>query len=99
MVADGRRLPFADLSFDVVFCNSVIEHLGDNESQRRLAAEIRRVAPRAALEKRSAAAWRRYVDELRLLSPAGMRTLIPASRVMIERLLGIPKSILAVKTD
>ncbi len=40
---DGRRLPFADQSFDIVFSNSVIEHVGDGESQRQFAAEIARV--------------------------------------------------------
>ena len=40
---DGRRLPFADNSFDIVFSNSVIEHVGDMESQRQFAAEIARV--------------------------------------------------------
>ncbi len=41
--ADGRMLPFPDQSFDVVFSNSVIEHVGDSASQRRFAAEIARV--------------------------------------------------------
>src|SRR5690349_18318820 len=41
--ADGRDLPFRDQSFDIVFSNSVIEHVGDGESQRRFAAEIARV--------------------------------------------------------
>lgn len=41
--ADGRRLPFADQSFDIVFSNSVIEHVGDWDSQRAFAAEIARV--------------------------------------------------------
>jgi hypothetical protein len=41
--ADGRALPFADHSFDIVFSNSVIEHVGDGESQRQFAEEITRV--------------------------------------------------------
>jgi SAM-dependent methyltransferase len=41
--ADGRALPFRDQAFDVVFSNSVIEHVGDWESQQRFAAEAVRV--------------------------------------------------------
>jgi Methyltransferase domain len=41
--ADGRELPFADDSFDIVFSNSVIEHVGDRESQRQFAEEVTRV--------------------------------------------------------
>ena len=40
---DGRRLPFRDRSFDIVFSNSVIEHVGDWDSQQRFATEIARV--------------------------------------------------------
>ena len=43
VAGDGRTLPFRDQSFDVVFSNSVIEHVGDAESQRRFAREVMRV--------------------------------------------------------
>lgn len=46
VVADGRRLPFRDNSFDVVFCNSVIEHLEGAAMRREFANECRRVARR-----------------------------------------------------
>jgi len=43
VAGDGRRLPFRDRAFDIVFSNSVIEHVGDAESQRQFASEIARV--------------------------------------------------------
>jgi hypothetical protein len=43
ILGDGTRLPFADQSFDLVFSNSVIEHVGSREQQIRFAAEIARV--------------------------------------------------------
>jgi hypothetical protein len=43
ILADGRRLPFRDGAFDVVFSNAVIEHVGDLADQGRFAQEIRRV--------------------------------------------------------
>ncbi len=44
--ADGCRLPFRDQSFDVVFSNSVIEHLGDERKHEQYAQEIARVGVR-----------------------------------------------------
>lgn len=43
MIGDGRRLPFPDQSFGVVFSNSAIEHVGGLEGQRQFAREIMRV--------------------------------------------------------
>lgn len=43
---DGRHLPFASGEFEIVYSNSVIEHVGGREQQRAFADEIRRVGRR-----------------------------------------------------
>ena len=51
VVGDVRAMPqFQDSEFDVVFSNSVIEHVGDYEEQRQMANEIRRVGKRYFLQ-------------------------------------------------
>jgi hypothetical protein len=40
---DGRCLPYRDGEFEIVFSNSVIEHLGTYDNQKRFAMEIQRV--------------------------------------------------------
>jgi hypothetical protein len=44
VVGDGRELPFADDSFDVVVSNAVIEHVGLEDQQRAFVSELTRVA-------------------------------------------------------
>jgi hypothetical protein len=43
IIADACKMPIRDKEFDVVFSNSVIEHVGNSESQRAMASEVRRV--------------------------------------------------------
>jgi len=43
VLGDGTSLPFRDRSFDLVFSNSVIEHVGSRAEQARFASEIARV--------------------------------------------------------
>lgn len=63
--ADGRRLPFRDAAFDIVFSNSVIEHVGGEESQRRFAGEIARVGRAYWVQTPN----RRFPVEPHLLTP------------------------------
>jgi hypothetical protein len=46
VVGNGCNLDFSDDSFDIVFSNSVIEHVGSFENQQAFASELRRVGKR-----------------------------------------------------
>lgn len=46
VVADACQLPWPDKHFDIVYSNAVIEHVGDFERQKQMAAEIMRVGKR-----------------------------------------------------
>jgi hypothetical protein len=51
VVGDARDMTaFADDEFDVVFSNSVIEHVGTYADQRRMAEEVKRVGKRYFLQ-------------------------------------------------
>jgi hypothetical protein len=51
VVGDGRDMgEFGDQEFDVVFSNSVIEHVGGYDEQRRMAEEVKRVGKRYFLQ-------------------------------------------------
>jgi len=42
VIADGCALPYGDNMFDLTHSNSVIEHVGDGQRQRRFSEEFRR---------------------------------------------------------
>lgn len=62
---DATELPFEDRSFDIVFSNSVIEHLGSAENQRRCADEARRVGRQLWIQTPN----RRFFIEPHYLTP------------------------------
>ncbi len=89
---DGRRLPFPDRSFDIVFSNSVIEHVGDPAAQRAFADEIARVGIHYWVQTPN----RRFPRDLHLLTPfvhylprSWQRRFIP--RFNVWQLLARPK--------
>jgi hypothetical protein len=65
LIADGRYLPFGDNTFEIVYSNSVIEHLGDFGDQRMFAAECRRVGSRYYIQTPN----RRFIFEPHLITP------------------------------
>lgn len=147
VLREGEPLPFDDGEFDVVFCNSVIEHVTFpkedclhrripnrewvNESlrnQKTFADEIRRVGrayfvqtphrafpveahtwlpfvgwlphqATVAVVRVSDRVWVKhcgYVD-WNLLGEAEMRALFPEAELHVERVLGLPKSLIAYR--
>lgn len=134
---DACHMPeFTDNSFDLVYSNSVIEHVGRWSDQKRMAAEMRRLAPRhfiqtpdywcpvephlrmpvihwlpvpwqAAIVRARACGFyprARDIDEAltiledaRLVTLKAMKALFPDSTIERERVLGLPKSLIAVR--
>jgi len=140
VAGDGRMLPFRDAAFDIVFSNSVIEHVGDRADQRRFAEEVARVGRHYWVQtpnRRSPIelhlmlpfihhlpkSWQRsivnrftiwellvrptkeqrafYIDhflnELNLLAARDLQSLFPDSKIVSERVFGMPKSLIAVR--
>jgi SAM-dependent methyltransferase len=51
LAGDARTMhEFQDTQFDVVFSNSVIEHVGNYQQQRQMACEVRRVGKRYCIQ-------------------------------------------------
>ena len=136
-MGDARHLPFPDQSFDIIYANSVIEHLRTYDDQKLFAQEALRVGrgvfiqtpnrwfpvephfvtlflhylpkklqrlflPRCSLRGLfrfgDNVELRKLFEELRLLSPGEMKELFPGCAIHRERLLGLPKSLIAIRT-
>ena len=65
VAGDGRMLPFEDNAFDIVFSNSVIEHVGTPADQQRFANEASRVGRHYWIQTPN----RRFPVELHLMLP------------------------------
>jgi hypothetical protein len=77
---DARRIDLPDGAFDVVYSNSVIEHLGTLDDQRRMADEVRRVGRRYFVQTPD----RAFPVEPHFLTP-GVHYLPPAIRRRVLR--------------
>jgi hypothetical protein len=115
---------FDERSFDVVFSNSVIEHVGPPQKQAEFAREARRLGKSYWVQTPSEwfpieahcgmpfwwfypESWKRYfiagwraklpawtemVEGTTVLTKRDMRRLFPEADILVERVLGIPKS-------
>jgi Methyltransferase domain len=85
---NARQL--ADSSFDIVFSNSVIEHVGPHDKRAAFAAEARRLGK--AFWVQTPAIW--FPIEAHCGMPF-LSQLFPGAQIHVERVLGIPKSYVA----
>jgi hypothetical protein len=137
VLGDARDIScFGDNSFDVVYSNSVIEHVGPWGDQKRMAAEVCRLARRhfvqtpnfwfpiephfrlpgfhwlpepwrlRIVQARACGFYPRAADldeaysilsDARLLTASAMGALFPDSTIVHERVLGLTKSLIAVR--
>jgi predicted SAM-dependent methyltransferase len=65
IIADGCHQPFEQNAFDIVYSNSVIEHLGNRENQRLFAAECMRVGIQYYVQTPN----KRFIVEPHLITP------------------------------
>ncbi len=81
VAGDGCRLPFQDAAFDIVFSNSVIEHVGVRSRQQQFASEIARVGRFYWVQTPN----RRFPVELHLMLPLIHFLPKPLQRAIAER--------------
>lgn len=92
LCADGEHLPFRDRAFDLVFCNSVLEHV-PLPFFRNLPRPVQRWMCRLA-----GASWD-YLMSVRYVTEAELRALFPHAQIMRERAFGLTKSFYALTRE
>jgi hypothetical protein len=120
---------FADRSFDVVFSNSVIEHVGDAAKRSLFAAEVRRLGQTYWVQTPSKyfpieahcgmpfwwfyphrlrrffierwrsklPAWTEMVESTDFVTREELVRLFPDACIIVERMVGLPKSYIAYR--
>lgn len=81
--ADGRKLPFADRSYDWVHSSAVLEHVGSQADQTRFIAELYRVC-RKGIFVTTPNRW--FPVEFHTVLPLGHWMPMPAFRALLRRL-------------
>ena len=71
---DSKDLKFPDNHFDIVFCNAVLEHVGNNEEQRKFVCELFREGKRI------------FIAIPNYWSPVDSHTLIPLAHWLSARI-------------
>jgi hypothetical protein len=136
IIADCKYLPFKEGSFDIVYSNSLVEHLGDIHNQIAFASECMRVGfsyyiqtpnkwfpiephfltpvihwlPKGTQKRlvRNFSIWglltrptqercNAWLDDICFLDQKDMGNLFPDAELWYERVVGLKKSIIAVK--
>lgn len=76
VIGDGRKLPFANDSFDIYFSNAVLEHVGSFQQQKKFIEEACRVAPKI------------FISTPNRLFPIDVHTLIPFAHYFPQSVRG-----------
>jgi SAM-dependent methyltransferase len=91
---NATRLPFDDGAFPVAFSNAVIQYVSKDELPS-FASEIRRVSDRYYVQTQSR--WFPVRTAPATLTAGDLRRLFPDAEIHRERVLGVTKSIMAVR--
>jgi 2-polyprenyl-3-methyl-5-hydroxy-6-metoxy-1,4-benzoquinol methylase len=96
LLPESGILPFAEASFDLVLCNSVIEHATLPKESCLVTARVPELVWKAGADRVWIKSCQGVVD-WELFTPLELSGLFPEGRIHIERFAGLPKSIIVWK--